>query len=340
MTTARTIRHLVSAALCVGAAAACDRSPTAPRGADAPAATQPTTPAAVRRAGNAVLAGGYDADTTVRHAAARWAAEGRPELQAYVDSSAFWDGPHVPVPAHAPAPAPVFDVGPTADSFGSAVIIASETKASANGTSGIVTTSVMYWGSEVHTDMRYSAMRDDGSVVVPDQTHGFDDSNSPAKSACAGQILSFVQPLTACANWNGTAVHSATLSLGSSCGVSVHGSASYLAYFELPIIVPSFSSGGVGGALHWARFGDSPVHSDRVSTATNGTCPVVIAQTPTCSGQIIYDPTNCDTDSAGAIDDSQADSGPKCQTYLVTIEESYDKGRTWVLVASYFTTIC
>ncbi len=335
MATSWTTRRLASVALCM-AAAACDRPPTAPHRAEAPVPSRPATPAGAQRLGNVILTGGYDADTTVRHTAARWAADGHPDLQAYVDTSPFWDGPRLPVTGRAP----VFDTGPTAESFGTAVIMGSHTAASANGTTGIVTTTATYWGTDVHTDMRYSASRDDGTVVIPDQTHGFDDSNVPAKTACATQIFGQVQPLTACANWSGTAVHAATLGLGYACGVTVRGSGTYQAYFQLPIISPSVSSGGLSGALKWTRFGESQLHSDAVATAFNGTCPEVIKETPTCSQQIIYDPSSCDGDPASAIDDGQQSGTGGCQTYLVTIEQSYDQGRTWVIVASYITTIC
>ncbi len=324
------------------ALAACDQSPAAAptpppvRGAPTTAAT-----AGARRHGNVVVASGPDADTLVRHTAARWAAQGRPALQHYVDTSSFWDG-RVPGRSARLAPPPPDDGSGYSDlSSLTAQILKQGLEVSVSGNEGLVTLSADYWGTDAHTDLAFGANYAGGATDIPAQTTGANDGHAIQKLECASELMggSIYQP--DCIVWAGTVTASAHLFLSHDCGEFVYGSATTKAWFELPIPTMSWGTGGFNLKFEWKQYGSSgPVAIGR-KTAYQPSCPTVVKKTPACSNQIIYDPSGCDGTSDGSIVDPLGGSkSGGCTLYLVQIEESYDGGKTWVVVNSWLETIC
>lgn len=332
-------------ALAAGVAAGCEQLPSAPPS-DAPpvvrGAPSAVAPARATRLGNVTVAGGSAADSLVRATAARWAAEGHRSLQAFVDTSRQWDGPKAARPV-VRGPAAVRDVAGYADlSYLDAEVFTTDLEVTVNGNRGLVTARSSYVGSNAHLDLTFGANYEDGTVDVPTQSHGFDDTRAGQKAACALEVMSGSVYLPDCYYWAGTVVGSATLSLAHSCGEYVHGSATTNAWFELPIPKLTVSSTGTGSvAFTWLQFGRSSPFAMGTREAHQAACPTEITTTPACGTQIVYDGSSCDPGGDASIDNSLGGpSDDSCQYYLVTISESYDGGYTWTVVYQTVEQIC
>lgn len=321
------------------AAAACDESPTA----SPPhrvVTGQPTPTASVRASGDALT--GDDADTLVRHMAARWAAQGNTSLQRYVDTAAFWDGP---VPR---APAPIQPFRETAQGAPDysglrAVVTSASSEPTVNGTQGLVTATAGYIGTDASTTLTYGArFTQQSGTDVPIQKVEFGDGHFQQKLACGAEILAGMAVPPDCMAWTGVVKGAARLSLSHDCGEMVHSSQTTRAWYELPVPMVSLSSGGtVGVQFGWKHFGDSwPLSTAEVS-ASQPTCPVKVVKEPTCGQQIIFDPSSCDPMNGDPTPmPGQGTGQGECPMYLVRWMITYDGGRTWQVTNSYIETRC
>ncbi len=325
------------------ALAACDHSPTvAPpppsvRGAPTAVATR-----GVERHGRVVVASGSDADTLVRHTAARWAANGRHGLQTYVDSSGLWDGPsRRPAASINPLPPPDDGSGYTDLSYLQASLGGESLQITLSGNQALVVSKSAYAGTDAHTDLSFGANYASGAVDIPEQTAGANDGHALQKAVCASELTGGGLFPADCMAWAGTVTVTARLVLSHDCGEYVYGSATTSAWFELPVPDVSLGSGGMTVKWGWKRFGSTgPVATGR-NMAYQPSCQTVIKKTPTCFGQLISDPSGCDGASNGStLDPLGGSSSGNCQLYLVQVEESYDGGKTWVVVNSWIQTIC
>ena len=325
------------------ALAACDQSPTSAPTAPLIRGT-PTHAVAsgVQRHGNVVVASGTDADTLVRHTAARWAAQGHRSLQTYVDTSSLWDGRSARPAAVLELLSPPDDgTGYTDLSYMQASLGAQSLEVTLNGNQAVVVGKADYVGTDAHMALSFGANYTTGAVDIPEQTTGADDGHALQKLACASELASGSLYPSVCLGWTGTVTATAQLILSHACGEYVYASATSSAWFELPIPEITVSSGGVSFKLSWKKYGSTgPVAIGR-KTASQPSCPTIIQKTPGCSTQLIYDPSACDGTSDGSILDSQDGSSPEgCTLYLVRVEQSYDGGKTWVVVSSWLQTIC
>ncbi|MGH7668502.1 MAG: hypothetical protein ACRENQ_03330 [Gemmatimonadaceae bacterium] len=325
------------------ALAACDQHPTAVPPAPSIRGT-PTTVATsgVTRSGQVLVANGSDADTLVRHAAARWAAQGHRALQMYVDTSSLWDG-RVARAADSKAPAPPSDDGSGATdlSYLQASMGNESIKITLNGRQAIVVSKSDYVGSDARTDLMFGANYVNGDVDVPAQTYGADDGHFLQKLACASEVAAGSNLSPACLSWTGSVTVTAYLVLSGDCGEYAYGSATTTAWYELPIPELSVGSSGPTMKLGWKKFGQTgPVATGR-TRADQPACSKEIKKLPSCSSQLIYDPSGCDPGADGDMFDSRNGSDrSRCQAYLVQISESYDGGRTWTVVASWIEIPC
>ena len=332
-------------ALAAGAAAGCEQVPSAPPPDAAPVVTgapADVAPAGLTRLGNVMVAGGAAADSLVRATAARWAAQGHRSLQTFVDTSRQWDGAKQDRPI-VRGPGAVRDVAGYADlSYLDAEVYRTDLEVTVNGNRGVVTATSSYTGTNAHLDLTFGANYEDGTVDVPTQSHGFDDTRAGQKVSCALEVMSGSTYLPDCYYWTGTVVGSAVLSLAHSCGEYVHGSATTTAWFELPIPKLTVSSTGSGSvAFSWLQFGRSSPFAMGNREAHQEACPTEITTTPACGSQIIYDGSTCDPSGEASIDSSLGGpSDDACQYYLVTISESYDGGYTWTVVYQTIEQIC
>jgi hypothetical protein len=339
MTTTRNLGWAVLGASLL-AAAGCDRSPTqSSREPSARGAPTPPPALAPGRRGNVAFAGGADADTLVRHTAARWAAEGHRALRAYVDTSRLWDGYR---PASVPE-SPARDAAPTPTDLSGLVaeIMSIEAQVSVNGTHAIASASAGYHGTDAHLDMRYGADFVGGGPDIAEWSQGFDDGHFWQKTVCAGELMSFQQPPVDCLVWTGTVRGVAALTLARDCGETVHASASAYAWYELPVPIPTVSTGGAGASFQWKRFGQSVTASIGNRYANQPECPKQVVTTPTCPQQIISDGSPCDPMAGDPFDPSNGTGGGTgCAYFLVKYEISYDHGQTWQVVYSYIQQVC
>ncbi len=324
------------------ALAACERAPAAPPSAPRILGS-PTNVVAdgIHRHGNVVMATGADADTLVRQTAARWAARGDQALQTYVDTSSLWDGRGArPAAALAPPPPPDGGSGYADLSYLQASLGSQSLEVTLNGREAVVTFRAAYIGTDAHADLSYGANFMDGKVDIPEQRVGANDGHAMQKAACASALTGGSILPVECLAWAGTVTATARLILSHDCGEYAYGSATSTAWFELPIPDISLGSGGLSVKLGWKKFGlTGPVASGR-KTAYQPSCRVEIPDTRRCTTQLIS-PSGCDDVSDGSIVDPLDGSGHQsCQLYLVQIEESYDGGKTWVVVSSWIQTIC
>lgn len=321
------------------ALAACDQSPTAAPSPPRVRGTPTTAPTdGVQRHGNVVVASGADADTLVRHTAARWAAQGNRALQAYVDTSSLWDG-RGSRPAAGLQQPPDGGTTYTDLSYLKASISNQSLQITLNGNQAMVVSKADYSGTDAHMDLSFGANYGNGTVDIPAQTTGANDGHALQKLACAADLASGTIYPSSCIVWTGTVTATAQLILSHDCGEYVYASATTVAWFELPIPEVTLGSGGASFKLSWKKFGSTgPVAMGR-KTANQPSCPTTVKKTPRCVSQLIYDPSACDGSSDGSILDAGGDS-TKCQIYLVEVMESYDGGKTWVTVASWVQSLC
>jgi hypothetical protein len=327
----------------VVALAACDHPPTTVptvppvRGAPTQAATD-----GVHRRGNVVVASGADADTIVRHLAARWADQGNRILQSYLDTSRFWNRPPAAPAASVEPLEPPDEGSPYADmSSLHAAVGAQQTEVTVNASRGLVANSAAYVGTDAHTDLAFGANYAGGATDVPAQSGGANDGHAMQKAACGSEVLAGSLMVPDCLVWAGTVKATAQLSLSHDCGEYVYGSATTTAWFELPVPNFSISTNGVVMSMTWKKFGSSgPVAGGR-HAAYQAACPTIIEKTPTCGSQLIYDPSGCDPSSDGTIQDPTAGTDEQgCTLYLVQVEISYDGGKTWIVIKSWLQTLC
>lgn len=330
-------------ATCMAAVAvlvACDQSPTA-AGSHPVVLGHPTPPAVQAR--NANVLAGDDADTLVRHVAARWAAGGNRTLQEFVDTAAFWDGP---TPALAPPRAPERQIASTGADFSGLVGVVNSPSStpSVNGSQGLVTATSGYGGTNASMTLRYGArFTQGGGDDIPTQTASFTDGHAEQKWLCGSEILTGSLIVPDCYGWTGVVRGSAQLYQSRSCGIAVHSSQTTNAWYELPLPLISVStSGNIGATFTWTRFGDSgPVATPDVS-APQPACPVKTVTQPVCGTQIVSDPGSCTADVSDptALPPAGGDGTDGCQLYLVKWMISYDGGRTWQTTSSYVERRC
>jgi hypothetical protein len=249
--------------------------------------TPPKTAAETLLGGRVQILRGVAADSSVRALANRWAKDGNTTLQSFIDTSAAWrtieQGALTAranfirsVPSSA-----LFDESPpnyefSESSFPRVTISATATTVSANGATGVVSTSGYFTGTNGHSDVTFGATGANGSVEVPESKVGFDDDGGSVAD-CVVSLLAGHADWAKCV-FAGSFHGSVTMSLHSWCGATVYGSGLHTAWNELPI--PSFSGSlgprgpGVGVTFTWKHFGDAIPHADARSSTSNGNCPI------------------------------------------------------------------
>jgi hypothetical protein len=331
-------------AACVVAAVAtlgCDQSPTA-SSPHAVAQGHPT-PVAQLRGGSHVL-GGNDADTLVRHLAARWAADGNHTLQTYVDTAAFWDGPTPQAPS-APEPRRLIGgAGPGPDFSGLVAVVNNPSSTpSVNGTQGVVVATSGYIGTDASMTLRYGArFTQGGGDDIPVQIASFADGHAIQKMLCGTEIIGGMLVPPDCYGWSGVVRGSAQLYLSHDCGEAVHSSQTTRAWYELPLPLISVStSGNLGATFTWKHFGDSGPAATPDVSALQPACPQKVVTEPVCGTEILSEPGSCNPDGADPTLPPPPDAGDNnCQLYLVRWMISYDGGRTWQTTSSHIENRC
>src|SRR5262245_12885188 len=210
--------------------------------------TPPKTAAETLLGGRVQILRGVAADSSVRALANRWAKEGNTTLQSFIDTSPAWRTiSHGASTARANAirsvpSSPLFDESPpnygfNESSFPRVTIRSTATTPSANGATGVVSTSGYFSGTNGHSDVTFGATGANGSVEVPEDKVGFDDDGGSV-TECVASLLAGHPEWAKCV-FAGSYHGAVTMSLHSWCGVTVYGSGLHTAWNELPI--PSFS---------------------------------------------------------------------------------------------------
>jgi hypothetical protein len=269
--------------------------------------TPPKTAAETLLGGRVRILRGVAADSSVRALADRWAKEGNTTLRSFIDTSAAW----VTIePSALTARAntirsvpssPHFDESPyywvTESSFPKATIGSTATTPSANGATGVVSTSGTFTGTNGHTEVTWSATDADGSVDVPENRTGFDDDGGSV-TLCAASIIAGHPQWGNCV-FGGAFHGSVTLNLRTWCGVTVSGSGVHTSWNELPI--PSFGATvgargpSAGVTFEWKHFGDASPKADPKLSTSNGACPFI----PPCGAakSVAYRPASTNSEA-------------------------------------------
>lgn len=247
------------------------------------------------------MSSGEAAATAVRATAARWAAEGHPRLQKYLDTSRAWNVNKQDLfkmeLGRARSAAALRSIGPSVmrrpnldisgtgtppeilqeSYFPKPVIVSSSTSAAINEQAAVfLTTQTFVGGTNGQSVMAWSAKNTTGSVLFP-STESVYSAIADGIARCVSDIMGrSVAPVCLLV---GTVSGQQTLTLDVSCGVTVTARANHTAWLTLPLPLITVSGSAGGPNVNWnmafpqRRVSNADPVANAESSESSAACP-------------------------------------------------------------------